>query len=157
MVYNHFGVNADPTRCIKWPSGGGFQPIDIYIDGKLLLDLVREVEEPLTNYTEGDGGFRPGDYLSLPASLTYLPNRNFFDEPWNHYFQCLPGDIHYGKSTLLGCTCGIIECWFIVARISLTPTIVTWSHFGQFHRNYEYDLGPFIFERKQYEHQLTAP
>ena len=56
---------------------------------------------------------------------------------------------------MLGCTCGVIECWFLQVSVRLSPDLVTWSDFGQFHRpSWLYELGPFTFEREQYEAQF---
>jgi hypothetical protein len=136
----------------------GFQPIDIYINDKPLIEIIREIEEVAlvkeNLKRDQNSQLIPGDYLSLPASSTYLPSRNLLDKPKESGFVIEPDDLHYGKSTLLGCTCGVTECWFIVAKIWLTPTTVTWSNFAQFHLDYEYQLKPFIFERKEYEKQL---
>jgi hypothetical protein len=59
---------------------------------------------------------------------------------------------------LLGCHCGIPDCWPLTARVSLTENIVCWSHFQNWHRVKgcfsEWDhtaLGPFVFDRQQYE------
>jgi hypothetical protein len=60
------------------------------------------------------------------------------------------------KATVLGCTCGVTECWFMQARIEVGPGWVRWSDFGQFHRpHWHYGLGPFTFDRRQYESQLA--
>lgn len=137
----------------------GFQPIDIFINNKNFLQLIREAEEPIIAkenlQRDEDSQLIAGNYLSLPASLTYLPCRNLLDEPDEFAFMIESDHIHFGKSTLLGCTCGVLECWFIVAKITLTPATVTWSNFGQFHFDYEYDIEPFIFERNQYESELV--
>ena len=42
-----------------------------------------------------------------------------------------------------------------LATITVDPTSVTWSDFCQFHRAWQYDLGPFTFERANYEAQLV--
>ena len=155
---NHFELRLDPKNYVRWPDGGGgFQPIDIYIDGRFLVDIIREVETPFFAAEDSDtGGFVAGGYLSLSRLDSYLPSRNLLGEPFQHYFDIEPDNIHYGKSILLGCTCGITECWFLVAQITLTATTVQWSRIGQFHRNCEYDL-EFVFDRQQYESQLTNP
>ena len=136
----------------------GFQPIDIYINDKPFVEIIREAEESIIAkenlQRDKDSQLIAGDYFSLPASLTYLPCRNLLDQPDEFAFVTEPDDIHFGKSTLLGCTCGVLECWFIVAKITLTPTTVTWSNFAQFHFDYEYDLKPFVFEREKYESEL---
>lgn len=136
----------------------GFQPIDIFINDRSFLEIIRETEEPIIAkenlQRDAESQLKAGDYYSLPATLTYLPCRNLLDEPDEFDFLIEPEHLHSNKSTLLGCTCGVLECWFIVAKITLTPTTVTWSNFAQFHFDYEYDLKPFVFEREQYEREL---
>lgn len=136
----------------------GFQPIDIYINDRSFLEIIKEVEEVALvkeNFQrDAESQLKAGDYYSLPPSLTYFPCRNLLDEPEEFAFIIESDHIHFGKSTLLGCTCGIEGCWFIVAKITLTPTTVIWSNFAQFHFDYEYDLRPFVFEREQYEREL---
>ena len=112
----------NPANYVQWPNGGGFQPVDIYIDGRFLVDIVEKVERPLfaqeaaVNVTpmeieDGNLTARAGDYLSLPASLTCLPSRNLLGEPFDgHPFDITPDCLHWGKSILLYCTCGITEC-----------------------------------------------
>jgi hypothetical protein len=57
---------------------------------------------------------------------------------------------------VLGCTCGITECWFVQARVEIGQDVVRWFDFGEFHRpHWRYGLGPFTFARKQYESQLA--
>jgi len=35
---------------------------------------------------------------------------------------------------VLGCTCGITECWFLLVRITVLDEVVIWSDFEQVHR-----------------------
>src|SRR5436190_22453817 len=76
---------------ISWPDGGGFQPVEIWINGTSLLEMVTEIETPLVeqefeqtalqNHSDDNYQIPAGDYHFLPASLTYLPCRNLLDEP----------------------------------------------------------------------------
>ena len=157
MKYNVFEIRVDPANYIEWPGGGGFQPVDIYIDGRFLIDIIREVEKSVFALKEEENSERPaGDYISLNKNLTFLPNRNLLGEHFtDHPFVIEPDNIHRGKSILLQCSCGITECWFLAAKITVTETTVEWSRLGQFHRNYEYGLQAFVFDREQYEQQLN--
>ena len=60
---------------------------------------------------------------------------------------------------VLGCTCGIWQCWPLQARIAVTSTTVTWSSFRQPFREEwgELPIGPFTFAREAYEAALSAP
>lgn len=65
-----------------------------------------------------------------------------------------PDDRRRRKATVLGCTCGIVECWFLMVEITLLDDVVIWSDFEQFHRPWVYALGPFVFDRAAYERAL---
>ncbi|MFH8802591.1 hypothetical protein ACH4F6_23765 [Streptomyces sp. NPDC017936] len=63
------------------------------------------------------------------------------------------------SAPLLGCSCGIWGCWPLLARITATPTTVTWSSFHQPHRPHwgELAIGPFTFERGAFEATSANP
>jgi hypothetical protein len=138
----------------------------ISIDGRELIELVRSAEEPWARaeYLErlpsfdnpSEFRFEPGDYHCLPASMVMLPSRNLLDQPRNLGFVLEPDDPRRGKATVLGCSCGIVDCWFLLVRVQVLPSLVIWSEFGQFHRpEWHYGLGPFTFDRRQYEGELA--
>ncbi|WP_329192017.1 MULTISPECIES: hypothetical protein [unclassified Streptomyces] len=60
-------------------------------------------------------------------------------------------------TAVLGCPCGIWDCWPLFTRITATPETVTWSAFHQPHRPAwgELAIGPFAFPRPVYENALT--
>ncbi|MFH9860686.1 hypothetical protein [Streptomyces sp. NPDC017202] len=60
---------------------------------------------------------------------------------------------------LLGCSCGIWDCWPLMAKVTVTPTTVTWSSFRQSYREQwgELAMGPYEFPRDAYEAALAAP
>ncbi|MGW6872201.1 hypothetical protein ACWGHA_07675 [Streptomyces xanthophaeus] len=62
-----------------------------------------------------------------------------------------------GSTVVLGCTCGVWECWPLFARIAATPEAVTWSGFRQPHRRAwgELAMGPYVFPRPAYEDALA--
>ncbi|WP_319672758.1 hypothetical protein [Streptomyces sp. ME18-1-4] len=63
------------------------------------------------------------------------------------------------RTPLLGCPCGLWQCWTLMARIGTTSTTVTWSAFHQPEREEwgELPIGPFVFERTAYETALRNP
>ncbi|MGB3756862.1 MAG: hypothetical protein WBA07_10860 [Rivularia sp. (in: cyanobacteria)] len=154
-----FKININPLFNTYWTQ--------IYINNEPLIELVRQAEEPFVKAeikqrrARGDDidevTFPPGDYSYLPASIVLLPSRNFLDQPWNHGFILEPDDPEIGKSIVLDCTCGNPGCWFMQVRITLNKSTVIWSEFSQFHRDWKLDLGPFTFDRKQYEAELSKP
>ena len=59
---------------------------------------------------------------------------------------------------LLGCECGELGCWPLMARIDVREGEIVWSDFEQPHRadSWSYQaLGPIGFERNQYEDALA--
>ncbi|MEU7597086.1 hypothetical protein AB0B79_29265 [Streptomyces sp. NPDC039022] len=74
--------------------------------------------------------------------------------------------IDHGRSTgamgdkrpLLGCECGELGCWPLMARVTVTADLVTWGGFEQpyrMERNYT-AFGPLQFDRRQYDNALRA-
>lgn len=140
---------------------------EIYINNRSLIDIVKEIELPYAQIEydarieEGEDPSElyvmAGDYIPLPLSMVKSPSRHLLDKPLGiaeKGFILPPDDPSRNKTTLLGCSCGIIECWFLLAQITLTKTTVQWSDFQQFHRQeWKYNLS-FIFDRHEYEAQL---
>lgn len=64
-----------------------------------------------------------------------------------------------GRIPLLGCLCGIWQCWPLTAHVETTPVTVAWSAFRQPGREQWGDLpvGPFVFERPAYERAFRSP
>jgi hypothetical protein len=155
---------------VSWPGGGGFQPYELRVNGRPLIDIVREHELPFaerehdervaagkTESEVGPRGSLAGSYLYLPSSLVFPPSENLLGKPYEHGFVLAPDDPRQKMSLLLQCTCGITECWFLLARIEVARDRVTWSDFRQFHRDWDYNLGPFVFDRDEYLAALHDP
>jgi hypothetical protein len=140
---------------VSWPGGGGFLPYELRINGRPLIDIVRECELPFAE-REHDAALA-GNYLYLPASLVFLPSENLLGKPYDHGFVLPQDDPRQTMSIVLQCTCGITECWFLLARIEVAGDRVTWSELRQFHRDWHYALGPFVFDREAYLAELRGP
>ncbi|MGD1919742.1 MAG: hypothetical protein ACFCAD_13130 [Pleurocapsa sp.] len=137
---------------------------DIYINNRSLIDIVKEIElagiradyESYENKEDEDLNellLVAGDYQPLPLWMIKFSSRYFLDEAkdFTGKFMAKPENIIRNKTTLLGCTCRIIECWYLLAKITLTENTVTWSDFQNFHRDWwQYNLS-FTFDRQQYE------
>lgn len=135
--------------------------VDILINGENLRDLVRRVELPFAA-EEGIPNLA-GSYTGLPPEAVFLPSRRFLGEPSERY------DDGEEKISLLGCGCGVVGCWPLMARVSLDDGIVKWSGFEQPHRSedallfsyrrivvWRYEgFGPFAFEKGQYFSELA--
>jgi hypothetical protein len=170
MQLDLFDIRVDAGQLVRWPGGGAFQPIELRVNGIGLIELVRKAELPhaesefdariAAGETVGELGTRgklAGDYLYPGSQNVFLPSRNLLGEPYKHGFNTTADDPRNQKSLLLQCTCGIADCWFLLATIKVNEATVVWSDFCQYHRAWQYDLGPFVFDRKSYESQLLAP
>lgn len=168
MALDQLEVRVDPALYIPRPDGGGFQPIELRVNGVGLIDLVRELELPYafreydadiaagaTAEELGPRGALAGQYSYPSSSDIFLPSRNLLGEPYPHGFGTAPDDPLNRKSLLLECECGNSGCWFLLATITVTDDTVVWSDFCQFHRDWKYDLGPLVFDRASYETQLV--
>lgn len=170
MTLDKLEVHSDPASYVRWPGGGGYQPVELRINGTGLISWVREIELPYAEAEHdqralsgespeelGERGGLAGSYLYPSSAEIFLPSRNLLGEPYPHGFATDPHDPRNRKSLLLSCACGITDCWFLLATITVHPDTIQWSDFCQFHRDWKYDLGPFVFDRQQYEAQLTRP
>ncbi|MEN3537886.1 hypothetical protein AAH991_22420 [Microbispora sp. ZYX-F-249] len=132
------------------PAGDwAFGNVEILVDGVPLRDLAKVVEAPFAA-SEGHPGIA-GAYEGLSERLCW-PSRHFLGEPELRWFD-------EGETVLLGCDCGEWGCWPLTARVEVTGTTVVWSGFRNGHRDGQWDLsalGPFVFERGQYEAALRA-
>lgn len=154
-------------RRIEFRQGGkgAGDLMEIVIDDVPLLELVREAELPFARQEqlERQPDFAPepapllaGDYQSFSRARFGWPSRHYLGEPAET--ACNQND---DETMLLGCTCGIADCWALLARIEIDGAVVRWSGFRNNHRDWDLTdrLGPFVFSRRQYEHALhtTAP
>ncbi|MEV8097735.1 hypothetical protein [Kitasatospora sp. NPDC085879] len=132
--------------------------VDILVDGVRLVELARTAELPFAEAEQLERAeeFSPdaapllaGDYMPLSSAFGW-PRRHFLGEP-----RTLPWGGEEGEVMLLGCTCGIDECWALMARITVAPQTVTWSAFRNNCRDWDLSsMGSFVFARQQYEGSL---
>jgi hypothetical protein len=119
---------------------GDLPEVRVLIDGRDLVDLVREVEAP---WAAADGQPQiAGGYSGLwPAAWLELPEQD-----------------GTGRAAVLACECGEVGCWPLHVRITVSDSTVTWSEFSQPCRpEWRYDgLGPFVFERAAYERAIQS-
>lgn len=141
----------------KQPNDDGVNELRIVINGRDLIELVREVELPFAR-REGNKSIA-GSYAGLIGDERLLPpSKHFLGEPSQR------GYCYDDKVMVLGCDCGIAGCWPLICRITADETSVVWSDFEQPHRSsgralpaWEYAaLGPFEFEREEYEAALRG-
>lgn len=165
-----FRLAPDPNY-IAWPGGGGYRPGRIEINDVSLIELARTAERSHAerefaaraargDAPEGGLGELAGAYLGVAFTSVCWPSRELFDKPFDTAaagFVLAADDPRRGKTTVLSCTCGITECWFLLVSITVLEETVVWSDFEQFHRPWVYDLGPFVFEKTAYLRALGAP
>jgi hypothetical protein len=126
---------------------GEMTTVTPHVDGTSLVELARRVELGPASKS-GETGLA-GAYAGLVVPA---------DGRWQHWYlddQPLAwfGD---GDSCLLGCTCGDAGCWPLTATVTLTAHLVTWASFRTGHRSWDlHALGPFAFDRDQYQTALT--
>ncbi|WP_158842969.1 hypothetical protein [Saccharothrix deserti] len=113
------------------------------VDGVPLTELIDRFEANAGMQPSGDayGGLIP---------------QYFRFGPMEDHFHGRPTNAMGPKTPLLGCECGEWGCWPLMARVSVTPDLVTWDSFEQPHRTTrDYSgFGPFRFGRQQYDDAL---
>lgn len=127
------------------PSDGVVDAVNILVNHRNLVDILREVELPF-HAQEGRPHFA-SKYVGLPPPDIFLPSPLLLGEPATYYDHDYPG-----KIAVLGCGCGDVGCWPLLVEISLRDDVVVWSGFEQPHRRaWRYDeMRPFVFDRAQY-------
>jgi hypothetical protein len=141
IAFEQVFARRDELACGWW----GTEPI---VNGVRLAELARAVELPIA-IAAGEPRFA-GKYAGLWGSFLW-PSRHYLDEPREYCF----GD---GDTTLLGCTCSVAGCWPLSAIVSVDEHSVRWSGFRMGFRDWDLSaLGPFVFDRDQYERALGRP
>jgi hypothetical protein len=126
----------------------GARSVTPYVNGESLIKLASAFEH--------EQGFSPaGGYGPLvPAWFSYGPLDRYFlgDFEPDSYFVNLQGVY------LLGCDCGEVGCWPLLAHIETSGETVKWSRFRQpFRKEWIYtDFGPFVFNVEEYKETVAA-
>jgi len=128
--------------------------IDIYIDGKNLIEIAREIELPYAS-REGSPDIA-GQYSSLTKYEVKSFENFFLQDPKFEFTNC--EDVY-----LLECgACRIWACWALWAKIIVQNDTVIWKDFRNHHRDknagdrkWNYDkMGPYCFNKVQYIEEL---
>jgi len=113
------------------------------------------------------------DDTPLSALISEFETANDYIDPAGGYGGIVPSDFDYGpllqyfcgqarnpgvsdndgEIFVLGCECGEVGCWPLMASVTRVRDGYRWSGFIQPHRperNYD-GFGPFVFEKDQYE------
>jgi hypothetical protein len=133
------------------PNEWGVRKALVRIDGRPLLDIVRELEAPIAA-ADGQPDLA-GKYDYLSAASVLAPSRQLLGE-------AARPSLEYGdRVSVLECECGCEGCWPLLMRITVTEDRVTWSDPQQWHRDHWGYLSGWqlVFDRRQYEQALAAP
>jgi hypothetical protein len=126
----------------------GARSVTPCVNGESLIEVISAFEH--------ERGFNPaGGYGPLiPEWFNCGPLDRYFlaDFKPDSNFSTLQGIY------LLGCDCGEVGCWPLVASIETSRETVKWSRFRQpFRREWIYtDFGPFVFELETYKQTVAA-
>jgi len=129
--------------------GAFHKVVDILIDGKSLLEKVRDIERP---YMKAEGlpfDVDEFDYGHLsPYALYYDLTTAASEEEIDSF-------AHEEGAELYCCAdCGESGCWSVAVHIREEEDFVYWYDFEQNHRDWEYGLS-FKFDRKQYDQAMA--
>jgi hypothetical protein len=128
--------------------GYPYRGFAILVNGRRLEALAREVELPFAK-AEGSPDLA-GDYSPLALTDIRSDPSHFLGTPVATWFQ-------ESDTVLMGCPCGDWGCWPLTAKVEVVDGGVRWHTFRNGHRDWDLSaLGPFDFDRAQYEAALTA-
>lgn len=130
------------------PNEYGSRKAVLWVDGRELLDWVREVELPLAASTNEANLAGKYDYLRAETAL--FPSRQLLGEVARSVYD------YEGDPSILECECGCEGCWPLIAKVEVLTDRVIWHHFRQWNRdawNYPESFR-FEFERAQIEAAL---
>lgn len=119
---------------------------DIYINGNRFIDMIKE-DELIYRWKKS----RRGNYVGCPPHHVLLPHNTALIDPENDPLR----DEDDGRSYVLACGhCGYSECSTVRVQIDVDQEANTlnWSQIGTLEPG---KLGPFIFEKGQYEHAIN--
>ena len=141
VVFDPVEAGESWTDC--YPGHRRSKAVEIYIDGKKLLDRIREIEEPFAA-SEGMPDLA-GDYGHLPPEWLYHDLKNAVREngaPDRHGVElyCCAG-------------CGDPGCWSVCVNVKEDDRFVYWYDFFHNHRKWIYLLF-YRFEKTAYEQAL---
>ena len=112
----------------------------IFINGTSLVDMVKKAELPMAT---------ANNEASIAGSYAPLTLEDLYDE------INVDMDGKNKKITLLGCPCGIVDCWPLQAHLEENENSIIWYGFSNPHRKWDYSkFGPFVFDKKEYKNIL---
>ncbi len=130
----------------RHPPVGEWTVVDILVNGVRLQDMVRQAEAPFAA-AAGDPELA-GGYMGMDPSA--VASGHFLGRPVTMAITGQP----IRARVLLRCTCGEDGCWPLTAKVTLRDRDVTWADFRSAKPDWDIEVGPFRFDRGQYESAL---
>jgi hypothetical protein len=139
--------------------------IDIFINDKRLIDVVREVELPQAMKDQETGDKIAGSYVGFPYEKDWFLKREKIVKPYflgrtDFSYERNPEEDGRSWTPLFTCA-GCLEdgCWSLLAAIEPVEDLVLWTALSHNHRkHWDYSKvgkdGTFMFDRAQYEAAL---
>lgn len=113
-----------------------------YVDGQDIRELIRPAA------ASGGAGARAASFGGIPLVSSLDLRRQYMGHPTADSFE--------GAITILGCSCGIVDCGPFKFDITVDEDLVTWYDVRQPPKGRSYDLlGPFRFDRREYVSGLS--
>ena len=109
--------------------------VEIIVNGENFRSKVRAVERPFAK-AEGNPGI---------AGHAPITPRELYESLHDDY-------LNFDSVSILGCGCGVIDCWPLDVKVDVGTKTVAWYGFNMYHReDWDYsDLGKYIFDKQQY-------
>lgn len=109
--------------------------VEIYINGENFREKVCKQELP---FAEQEGNPRIAGHAPITPRELYQSLHDDYAEE-----ECV---------SILGCCCGVVDCWPLDVAIEVGKNVVTWYGFNMYHRkNWDYSsLGSLVFDKQQY-------
>lgn len=125
---------------LPWDEGRALPTVDLILDGRDLQDWQR----PLA-----PAAHREHEYVGHPVGADL---RALLIGTWSG-----DGEDFDGRTALLGCTCRVIGCSPLLARVEVGDDTVTWSGFANYRGpGFAYDPVELEFDRTAYEKAIQA-
>jgi len=133
---------------ISEPNENGARMAIVRIDGRELLDIIRDAEQPLAAKADEPDLAGKYDYHNIKDVL--YPSRHLLGDPIRPLLE------YDGKISILECECGCEGCWPLIADVNVAEHQIEWCNFQQVHRdNWNFpDDFRFTFDRTQMEDAL---
>lgn len=149
-------VVAGEEWALSW--GSDYKVTEIYIDGRKLLDIIREIELP---YAIEEGRIRrAAGYAGEDEDFSDHAGKYGHLSPKELYMDlnteaAAAGDPNNDRAYLFCCeNCGEIFCWTVSMKVREDERYVYWYDFEHERRpSWEYNL-TYKFEKKEYEEAL---